>query len=167
MSVRHQPCYPNRALFCAARCFPSFLRFRHVLARAGTFSCKCMCVYDAVAAVPLCTYVRSTSSFPHHTTADRIVGIPERARPNSSKVDTRPRVASLYTSRPLCRTARPTSRCRRRATAAAANWWDGGWATEKLTPWVKFRSPRFCARRVYMTSVSSCGSRVPLLVSCL
>lgn len=64
----------------------------------------CACVSDIYdgPAVLLLQRALSSPTFPHPrptaTRMYRIVGIPERARPNSSKVDTRPRVASASSS---------------------------------------------------------------------
>lgn len=95
----------------------------------------------------------AASLFPHHRAAAyRIVGIPERARPNSSEVDTRPRVASRCSSRP--RRAPPTGGggggdCCRRLRRMG---------NRKTNPLGQIPVPGFCTR-ARVTSVSSRGSR--------
>jgi len=78
----------------------------------------CVCVsdiYDGPAVLLLLQRALGSPTFPHPrptaTRMYRIVGIPERARPNSSKVDTRPLVASASSSSSAT-SSRPPPRAR-------------------------------------------------------
>lgn len=93
------------------------------------------------------------------TTAYQIVGIPERARPNSSKVDTRPRIALRPPTPPAWPPTRaphqpPLYRSSRRSRRLRLRM-----GNRKTNPLGQIPVPGFCGARVYMTSVSSCGSR--------
>lgn len=100
--------------------------------------CACMCVYGrrlVVVPAPL----PPPPLHRHHHTSYRIVEIPERARPNSSKVDTRPRIASysspIRPTVPAC--ARPTSSRSRRLRRMG---------NRKTNPLGQIPVPRFWAR---------------------
>lgn len=117
-----------------------------------------MCVVVYVYNTPLPR--RSLTAARRHHRLRRIVEIPERkaeflqGRHPSSRhlLLDRTRAVAAATAATTVPPALPPVRHRHRhrapaaAAAAAAIGSGGGWATEKLTPWVKFRSRGFCVR---------------------